>query len=201
MGNFDGVAMMNNTESRANDRVNGVSTRHLHEVVEDFRLNPQSAGFQFRARNQWLDGGQTRSTVKNHYSGGREQRVRQRPFVLDSDLPGVGRGGNRAINPLEIQLAALAACFTTTLVYHAAARQVYLDAVDCVVEGEIDLRGFLGIHDLVPRGYSEIRMSVRIDASISVGQLDELVELAGRHSPILNMLRPGTSVTLRREPV
>ena len=153
-------------------------------MIESFNEEPSLARFQFRARTQWLDGGHTRTTVKDFYGAGRERQGRQRPFVIDSDLPSMFEGGNTAINPLEHLLSVVGSCLTTTLVYHAAARGIFIDAVECAVEGDIDLLGFLGVDETVPQSYEEIRVLVSIEANAPDSELDELVVRAKRYSPI-----------------
>lgn len=68
-------------------------------------------------------------------------------------------------NPAEYVLHTLAARLTTTMVYHAAARGIEIEAVDSEFEGDLDLRGFLGISKDVRRGYHNIRADTREVAS------------------------------------
>jgi uncharacterized OsmC-like protein len=189
---------VNRTAANCKHRINGVAIDSLYNMIDGIRKEPSLARFQFRARNQWLDGGHTRSTVKNFYGAGRERIGRQRPFVLESDLPAVFNGGNTAINPLENLLSALAACLTTTLVYQATVRGIYIDAIECSVEGDIDLRGFLGLDETVARGYEEIRVSVDIEADVPDDKLDSIVELGKRYSPLIELLSHGTRVVVER---
>ena len=73
-------------------------------------------------------------------------------------------GNDMGPNPVEYALTSLAACVTTSIVYHAAAKGITIRSMESRLEGDIDLQGFLGIRDDVPRGYKEIRMYVKIDA-------------------------------------
>jgi len=60
-------------------------------------------------------------------------------------------------NPVEYLLHALASCVTKSLVAHAAVRGIQLEEVESEVEGNIDLRGYLGLAKEVPKGYTDIR--------------------------------------------
>ncbi|MGB6378445.1 MAG: OsmC family protein, partial [Syntrophobacteria bacterium] len=63
---------------------------------------------------------------------------------------------------VEYVLHALAACLTTTLVYHAALRGIELEEVESELEGDLDLRGLLGLSDEVQRGYQQIRVNFKV---------------------------------------
>ena len=57
-----------------------------------------------------------------------------------ADEPPVLLGGNQAPNAGEYLLHTLAGCLTGTIVYHAAARGIVLEGLECTLEGDLDLR-------------------------------------------------------------
>jgi uncharacterized OsmC-like protein len=64
-------------------------------------------------------------------------------------------------------LGALAAC--TQLTAQAVAENFGIDGdVSVEVEGDLDLRGTLGLDDDVPVGFSDIRLTVGVDADESL---------------------------------
>ena len=83
-------------------------------------------------------------------------------------------------------MTALAACVTTSIVYHAAAKGIKLKSVESKLEGDINLRGFLGISKDVTPGYKEIRMNFKIESDAPAEQLKELIEIAPSLSPVFN---------------
>jgi uncharacterized OsmC-like protein len=89
---------------------------------------------------------------------------------------------------------------TTSIVYHAVARGITIRSMESRLEGDLDLQGFLGIRDDVPRGYKEIRMVVDIDADGSPEELEEIVKLGPTYSPGYHTItRPvPVSVQLKR---
>ena len=180
-------------------RVNGVSTATLSETLAAAEETDCSGKCQFRARSQWLDGGHTRTIVKDFYGAGMEQTSRARPFVLETGGVALFRIGDRAIDPLEHLLAALGASVTSALVWHATVRGIHVDAIDTWVEGDIDLRGCLGLDPNQRAGFGEIRLIVKLDAEASDAQLDELIDLATRYSPDFDTLNHGTCLTVRRD--
>lgn len=55
-------------------------------------------------------------------------------------------------------------------------------------EGDIDLRGFLGISEEVPVGYQAIRVFFKIDADVSEAQKEEMIQTAQKYSPVFNTI-------------
>ena len=66
--------------------------------------------------------------------------------------------------PTEIVLAALASCLTGGVAAVAQHRGIQLRSVRATVEGDIDVRGILGMDPEVRNGFSAIRVTFEIDA-------------------------------------
>ena len=71
-------------------------------------------------------------------------------------------GQNSAPNPQELLMAAFNACIMVGYVATASAMGINLDSVDIETEGELNLRGFLGIDNKVKPGYDSIQYVVKI---------------------------------------
>jgi uncharacterized OsmC-like protein len=179
--------------------VNGVNVTALHETVAALKAMPAMAKFRFRANNRWLDGGHNQSRIKDFYGTSQEITDRKAPYVLNADEPPILLGEDRGANPVEFLLHALAACVTTAMVYHAAARGIEIEEMESTVEGDIDLRGFLGLDDNVRRGYQGIRMSFKIKADVSDEELEELYKLGPSFSPVYDSVTKGVPVTVTAE--
>ena len=110
--------------------VNGVNVNGLFSTIETIRKEPGVARFQFRATNRWVNGTHNRASVKDFFGAGREDDTRKSAYLFDEDEPRVLLGEDQGANPVEYVLIALSGCLTTSLVAHAAARGVRLDAVD-----------------------------------------------------------------------
>lgn len=185
-------------ENARHRRVNGIDMHKLRASLAEIAGNPAQGRYRFQARNQWLDGGNTRTMVKEYDVAGRAQSPRSRPLVAASDIPTSLGGSDRAIDPLEYLLVGLAASVATSLVLHAALRGIHVDAMDTLVDGDIDLRGCLGLDPDVRPGFDDIRVSIKIDAQVSDVQLEALAALAQRLSPVLDTIARNTRVTLER---
>ena len=180
-----------------NGNINGVNVDQLYSTINAIKENPGLAKFQFRATNQWINGGNNRTSVKEFYGAGQEDTTRKQTFVFDNDEPEVLLGQDKGANPVEFVLHALAGCLTTSLVYHAAAQGIKIEAVESRFEGDIDLRGFLGMSEDVRNGYENIRVTFKIKADAPEEKLKELCELAQKRSPVFDVVTNGVPVKVQ----
>jgi uncharacterized OsmC-like protein len=179
-----------------NNSRNGVNVAELFNTIDAVKKAPVIAKFKFRANNEWIDGGYNRTTVKDFY-GIQKDHKHDATFKLDADEPPLLLGTGKGPNPVEYLLTALAACVTTSLVYHAAAKGIVLKSVESRLEGDIDLQGFLGISKEVRKGYQEIRMYFKIDADVPDEELEELVQLGPSYSPVFDSVTKGVPVKVQ----
>jgi uncharacterized OsmC-like protein len=175
--------------------VNGVNIDALGETIHALRRDPSLGEFQFRARNRWVGAMHNRSTIQGFYGAGKEDEDRTEPYTFDADEPPVLLGKDQGANPVEYLLTGLAACLTTTMVAHAAARGIDIESVESTLEGDIDVRGFLGIADDVEKGYRDIRVNFRVKADAPEEQLRELAQ----YSPVYNTVTRPSRVTVNVE--
>jgi uncharacterized OsmC-like protein len=178
--------------------INGVNVDELKNTIKSMKEAPVIAKFNFRANNQWINGGHNRTIIKDFYGIQKEHR-HEATFTLDADEPPLLLGTGKGPNPVEYLLTALAACVTSALVYHAAAKGIKLNSVESRVEGDIDLQGFLGISKDVRKGYQGIRMYFKIDADVPDEQLEELVQLGPTYSPVFDSITKGVPVSVQLE--
>src|ERR1700730_12431160 len=76
---------------------------------------------------------------------------------------GVGGGGTGACSG-DLLLGALAACAQITWQRVAAAMGIPTERIEVTVEGDLDLRGTLGISKAVPVGFESVRLSFDVAA-------------------------------------
>lgn len=164
--------------------INGVNVDRMGATVRAMQQSPGLATFQFRATNRWINGGHNRSTIQSFYGAGQEDTSRTNPFVLEADHPPVLLGDDHGANPAEYVLHALAACLTTSLIYHAAARGIRIDSVESTLEGDLDLQGFLGLSEKIRTGYKQIRADLTIKTTASAEQLKDLTHFSPVHDII-----------------
>ena len=175
--------------------VNGVNLETLMATVNAIKGDPELGACHFRASNKWLGGNHNRTTVTGFY-GAKQEIAHKQKFEMDADEPPILAGEDEGANPVEHLLHALASCVTTSMVAHAAVRGIHVEEVESELEGDIDLRGFLGLSDDVPKGYTDIRVKFKVKADPKdLARLEELIE----YSPVFNTLTHGVPVSIQVE--
>jgi uncharacterized OsmC-like protein len=189
--------MTNTTQTNAS-QINGLDRDKLFGTIDLIKATPELAKFNFKIRNEWLNGAYSRSTINTFFGAGTnfEHAV---IFDLDADEPAILLGTDQGPNAGEYLLHALAACVTSAMVYHAAARGVAIEEVESSIDGDVDVRGFLGLDNNIRNGFQEIRMKFRIKADVSDEQLQELCALGQQYSPILDSVSNGVPVKIAAE--
>jgi uncharacterized OsmC-like protein len=182
------------TETRPRP-VNGVDVGALMDTIAAVKGNAQIAKFNFRIANKWMGGDRNRSSIGVFTGALQQHRVGQKPFEFENGEHPVLLGTDAAPNPVEWLLHGLAGCMTTSMAYHAAAHGVAITAIESDVDGDIDLRGFLGLSDKVRKGYSEIRIVMRVSTKADA----KIVESFARMSPMLDVVSNSVPVKLSVE--
>lgn len=189
--------MTNRREQTGTDSasVNGIDMDTLQGTVQAIQQDPELGSCRFRARNTWLGGNHNCSTITGFYGAGQEIAHKQ-SFELHADEPPILAGSDDGANPVEHLLNALAACVTTSMVAHAAVRGIHIEELESELEGDIDLRGFLGLSDDVPKGYTDIRVKFKVKADVD--NMERLKRLTS-YSPVLNTITQGANVAIQVE--
>src|SRR6202142_2127223 len=126
--------------------------RSLQKPLKDqYRNDPNSSKITIRAK-----GGQTDAPVACSIDLGRA-------IYKAEAHKGVGGAGAGACSG-DLLLGALAACAQITCQMVAAARGIATDRIAVTVEGELDLRGTLGISKDVAVGFESIRLNFDVIA-------------------------------------
>ena len=178
--------------------INGVNVDGLNATIEAVKATPKIAKFRFNIKNKWKDAGQNSSTVNEFYGAG-QQQSRSQAFVLEADEPAILLGKDSAANPAEYLLHALAACLTSAMVYHAAARGVHIEAVESSFAGDIDVHGFLDLDKTVRKGFQGIRVNFKIKADVPDAQLQMIAQLGPKYSPVFDSVTNGVPVSFTAE--
>jgi uncharacterized OsmC-like protein len=179
---------MTTTINTARKIVNGLDVDALFDLIDNVKQDSANGKTRWRVTTTWQGQTRSRSQVEGFAVGG-EQVPRQ--FSIDIDEPAELGGSNRFANPQEHLIAALNACMTVGYVAQCAVRGIKLESLLIETDGEIDLRGFLGIDPAVPQGYEQLSYTVRIKGNGTRQQFAEVHEAVMATSPnFYNMSRP-----------
>jgi uncharacterized OsmC-like protein len=174
---------------------NGVDVETLFATIGVVRDQPPLAKFQFRSSHEWVSGTHSRGTINGFYGAGQEHQHKQ-PTTITADHPAVLVGQDNAPTPAELLLNALGACLMSGVANIAAARGIDLQGVTATVEGDIDLRGILGIDPEVRNGYEGIRVVFHVDGDAAAERLAALVEQYRDRSAVFDVVTNGTAVSV-----
>lgn len=180
--------MDGNVMTTAPKVVNGINIDDLFTLIEGIKQDPAKGASRWHVATSWQGQTRSRSQVEGFGIGGEEV---ERRFAIDIDEPCELGGSNRFANPQEYLIAALNACMTVGYVAQCAVHGITLESLVIETEGEIDLRGFLGIDPKVAKGYESLRYRVRIKGDGTKEQFAEIHEAVMATSPnFYNLSRP-----------
>jgi len=97
-------------------------------------------------------------------------------------------GSNYGPNAVELLLQALAFCYAVGFVANAAARGIDITRMDYEIEGDLDVRPFLGLEGSRP-GFTRIRATGVVSSpNADAKQLEELCRYVQDTSPVRDSL-------------
>jgi len=184
--------------NQKNTTRNGLNLEQMVQTIDAIKSTPSLGEFEFRASNQWISGGENRSSIQGFFGAGCEDESRSEPFTYTNGEPPILLGNNEGANPVEYLLHALAGCVTTTTVLHATARGIQIRKLSTELVGNIDVKGLLALDDNAQVGYESIRIKMDIEADCSDEEIDELLSFAKDHSPVCNTVCKPVPVILER---
>lgn len=165
---------------------NGVDVSALNGAVEAISEDSDVGMFTFRAETEWQDALKSVTTIDEFDQAG--ETVHSREFTIEGDEPEEILGERTAPNAVEVLLSALGSCLTVGYAANAAAMGIELHDLRFEMEGDVDLRGFLGISEDVRAGYDSIDCTVYMDADASQEELIELREHVEATSPLVDAI-------------
>ena len=168
--------------------VNGINVDDLFALIDGVKREPAKGKTNWHVTTIWQGQARSRAEIESYEIGG--EKVPRR-FSIDIDEPRELGGSNSFANPQEHLIAALNACMTVGYVAQCAVRGITLESLAIETDGEIDLRGFLGIDPAVPQGYQNLSYTVRIKGSGTKEQFAEVHKAVMATSPnFFNLSRP-----------
>ena len=173
---------------KTRNAVNGIDLAALGDLVDAINSDPSCGNVRFSVRTEWTGQVRSQSTVEGYEIGGRSVR---RNFTIVADEPHELLGANSAPNPQELLMSAVNACMMVGYVAQAAIRGITLDSCVIETEGELDLRGFLGLDADVPSGYRRLNYRVSLKGDGTREQYEEIHCAVIATSPnYFNMAQP-----------
>ena len=101
----------------------------------------------------------------------------------------------------DMLLEALVACAGVTLKAVATALDISLKSATVMAEGELDVRGTLGVAKDAPVGFRQIRLRFAVDSVAPQDKLDQLLKLTERYCVVYQTIKSGPPVDVRMDRV
>lgn len=148
--------------------------------MEFFKKKPECAIYRPKLTSRHVKGLYTETSVREH--------------LVKADYGEAAGGSNQAPNPIELLLAAFAACIESAFYEFAVHEGLRVDSVTAEVEGTLDLRGLFMIDD-VAAGFRDLSYTLNIESSDDEMRLRELAENVIGHCPVVDSLIKPTPVS------
>ena len=174
---------------------NGVNVGALLAAREALRSAPQAAKFTWRASCKWKNGTHSVSTVQGFHGLGQENSHKTE-FTFEADHPEVFASEDLGATPVELVLCGLASCLTAGVAAVAQNRGIQLRSVESNLEGNMDIRGILGIDSDVRNGYDDVKVTFKIDADASKEEIEAIVAQSQKRSAVYDVITNPVNVTV-----
>lgn len=160
--------------------INGIDTEGVKSLIGHVAESPANAITNWHVSSSWKGG--TRSDTKVSGYGFGKEKIKK-DFTISIDEPAELGGTNQYANPQEYLLAAMNGCIMVGYVVGCSMAGIELEELRIETEGDIDLRGFLGLDSNVKPGYDEISYKVYIKGNGTPEQFQKVHDTVCTTSP------------------
>jgi len=152
----------------------------FEQTKEAIRNDPNLGKGAFTTVTEWVDGSLARTTARS--------------FTIETDEPSPLGGTDKAIDPMELLLAAVGGCLQIGWVTHANRRGVDFRSLRIETRGDYDLSGYMALDENVPPGFLNISYTVEVDTDADPAVLEEIRTAAENGSPVTQNVLRGTPI-------
>jgi uncharacterized OsmC-like protein len=97
----------------------------------------------------------------------------------------------------DLLLEALVACAGVSLKAAASVLAIPVTSAVITAEGDVDLRGTMGVTEGVPVGFKEVRLNFDVETSAPQHKLDQLLEVTERYCVIFQTIQSTPAIKAR----
>ena len=166
--------------------LNNINIAGLSEYANEVKENNIEGKASYGVELNWESGTKTVVKTKNMTLGS-HKIVRDFNFTIDE--PTQLLGVNCAPNPAEYMLGGLAGCMAVTFMAGATAMNINIDQLKLEIDGELDLKGFLGLNQTLNPGFPELKFIFHVKGNGTQEQYNKLIERVTKHSPNFNTIK------------
>jgi uncharacterized OsmC-like protein len=153
-------------------------TGKLKEIVSRrislFQRKPEAAMYKPKVSSKHIYGLCTETSVRDH--------------TVTSDYAEPAGGTNKASNPIELLLAAFAACIEASFYEFAVHRGIKINSLTVEVEGTLDLKGLFMVDESTKPGFQDLTYTFNIESPDNEDEIRQLAEKVIAHCPVVDSL-------------
>ena len=166
--------------------LNNINIAGLSEYANEVKQDNTEGKATYGVELKWESGTKTVVKTKNMVLG-KHKIIRNFNFTIDE--PTQLLGVNSAPNPAEYMLGGLAGCMAVTFMTGATAMNINVDQLNLEIEGELDLKGFLGLDTNANPGFPELKFIFHVKGNGTQEQYKKLMDRVSKHSPNFNTIQ------------
>ncbi|MFD0963872.1 OsmC family protein [Pseudofulvibacter geojedonensis] len=166
--------------------LNNINMAGLSEYANEVKQDDIQSRATYGVTLNWESGTKTQVSTKNMVFG-EHKLIRDFSFTIDE--PTQFLGVNCAPNPAEYMLGGLAGCMAVTFMAGATAMDIKIDKLQLEIDGELDLKGFLGLNEDSDVGFPELKFIFNVEGNGTQEQYNSLLERVQKHSPNFNTFK------------
>lgn len=170
-------------DASPSQRLNGVDIDAVAGLAGKIQSEPDVASTTWSATVVWTGGFTSQAKIRDFAS-------------VPSDEPVSLGGSDTAANPVEQLLSALGNCLAVGYAANAAGLGIEINDLTINLEGDLNLRTFLGLDPDGNAGYEAIRVSVALETNATPEQLARLHEQVAGTSPVGHTLSRPVPVSI-----
>ncbi len=163
----------------------GEQGKDLKEVVarriEFFKKKPEAALYRPKVSSRHVNGLYTETKVREH--------------LVKSDYGEAAGGTNLAPNPIELLLAAMAACIEAAFYEFAVHEGFTINTLAVDIEGVLDLRGLFMVDESVSPGFQDLKYTFAISSPDEDEKVRDLAQRVIAHCPVVDSLLKQTNMS------
>jgi len=171
--NFEKIKIM------ANKSCFNIDINKMKEFIEAVEKDPGKGQFTFKTNTVWQDGSVSKTTARD--------------FNIITDEPETLGGKDSGIDPIELLLGSIASSIALGFSTQAAKKRIELKKFNIETEGDIDVRGYLGLSGPRP-GFNNIRYTLNVESDASEEELEDSLRSAEETSPMYDNVSKGVPV-------
>ena len=164
-------------------QLNDVAIESVAGLANKITESPEVADSKWAASVTWNGGFRSSAAIREFD-----------PIV--SDEPAALGGTDTGPNPVEQLLGALGNCLAVGYAANATAAGIAIEDLSIDLEGDVNLKTFLGLDPDGNAGYEGIRVSVKLESDASAEQLEALHQTVVGTSPVGHTLQRAVPVSI-----